>query len=322
MFRPLEFVGWRNLESQAGYIAECIGLELPPVNFDALPRRYLKQLKLRPGKILELASKIHLWSMPPDLWLSSSDDSTASRLCVMSIIMVAIRILYTINGFGEWENQTPPKSSGKRKLHKEKKKKTFLSSLDCTTFDAAALLTSLEVREVVFQPISDNREAIIVENLWSPYVKPEDFKQPEKTSSTKCSSVFEKGSTNNSTAGEPMLTRDGVSAGSIKNRSLNRLKLNMKENEFYYTPPRGDNAKTYKYLYYAPKNTSGPRIFVVNADYYILLRVCALVAEADVQDMHQAILMFEKRLAWIDGNIDKILKSLGDNVEALELSED
>ncbi|KAI3902433.1 hypothetical protein MKW92_045239 [Papaver armeniacum] len=336
MFRPLELVGWRNLESQAGYIAECIGLELPPVNFDALARRYLNQLKLRPGKILEVASMIHHWSMPPDLWLSSSIDSTASHLCVMSIIMVAIRVLYTINGFGEWENQTPPESSGKRKLRKEKKKKIFLSSLDCNTFDAAKLLTSLEVRyeeiqeeqitsvsllsylkycrEVVFGPVSDTRQAIIVENLWSPYIEQEDFKQPEKVSSTKCSNVFEKGSTSNSAAGEPMLIRDGVSPGSIKNRSLNRLISNMKENEFYYTPPRGDNAKTYKYLYYAPKNTSGPRIFAVHADYYILLRVCALVAEADVQDMHQAVLMFEKRLAWIDGNIDKILKSLGDNV--------
>ncbi|KAI3874311.1 hypothetical protein MKX03_019459 [Papaver bracteatum] len=342
MFRPLELVGWRNLESQAGYIAECIGLELPPVNFDALAHRYLKQLNLHPDKILEVASKIHLWSMPPDLWLSSSIDSTASRICVMSIIVVAIRILYTINGFGEWE--TPPKSSRKRKVLKEKKKETFLSSLERTTFDAVRLLTDLEARyeeiqkeqktsvsllsylkycrEVVFGPVSDNKQAIIVENLWSPYIKQADFKHPQKVSTTKCSSVFEKGSTSNSATGEPMLTRDGVSAGSIKDRSLNRLKLNMKENEFYYTTPRGGKAKTSKYLYYAPKKTSGPRIFVVHADYYILLRVCALVAEADVQDMHQAILMFEKRLAWIDGNIDKILKSLGDNVEALELSED
>lgn len=40
---------------------------------------------------------------PPDLWLSTNELRLPSRVCVMSILIVAIRILYDIHGFGEWE---------------------------------------------------------------------------------------------------------------------------------------------------------------------------------------------------------------------------
>ncbi|XP_026400997.1 TATA box-binding protein-associated factor RNA polymerase I subunit B-like [Papaver somniferum] len=342
MFRPVKIIGWRELESQAGYIAECIGLELPPVNFNALARRYLKQLQLPQEEILQKASMIYDWSMPPDLWLSSSRDRIPSRVCVMSIIVVAIRIMYNINGYGKWEQKycstpiSPRKRKRRGKVNPETKKKTVLGSsyfLNCK-LDAAELLGSLELtyekirraqetgnlssylklcKDVVFGAPSDNKEKIIVDNLWEP---------------------FEKGCTSNSTAGEPMPTQDDVSVESVENRSLNWLKSNMKENGFYYIPPRHPGTvKNVNYLHYeTKKNAGGTRIFAAHADYYILLRVCALVAEADIQYMYKATSKFEKRLAWLEKNIDRTLKpssvpnlgvlSLEDNDEALELSED
>ncbi|KAK7279622.1 hypothetical protein RJT34_24677 [Clitoria ternatea] len=105
MFRPQRAIPVPKLESFAASIAQFIGLELPPVNFYAIAYRYLKKLSLPVEKILPYACRIYEWSMPPDLWLSLSTNyfRLPTHVCVMSILIVAIRILYNINGFGEWE---------------------------------------------------------------------------------------------------------------------------------------------------------------------------------------------------------------------------
>ncbi|KAJ8623786.1 hypothetical protein MRB53_032316 [Persea americana] len=95
------------LETHAAAVAEHIGLLLPPVNFYAIARRYLEQLSLPIEKILSRASRIYEWSMPPDLWLSTNIGRLPTRFCVMSILIVAIRILYNINGHGKWEGSFP-----------------------------------------------------------------------------------------------------------------------------------------------------------------------------------------------------------------------
>lgn len=103
MFRPSQPVSLQKLESLAASIAQSVGLELPPVNFYAIAFRYLQELSLPVEKILPRACRIYEWSLPPDLWLSTNDLRLPTRICVMSILIVAIRMLYNINGFGEWE---------------------------------------------------------------------------------------------------------------------------------------------------------------------------------------------------------------------------
>lgn len=103
MFRPSQAVPLQKLESLAASIAQSIGLELPPVNLYAIAFRYLQELSLPVEKILPHVCRIYEWSMPPHLWLSTNDLRLPTRVCVMSILIVAIRILYNINGFGEWE---------------------------------------------------------------------------------------------------------------------------------------------------------------------------------------------------------------------------
>lgn len=103
MFRPSQTVPSQKLEAMAASIALSIGLDLPPVNFYAICSRYLNQLCLPAEKIFPHACRIQEWSMPPDLWLSANELRLPTRVCVMSILMVAIRILYNIHGFGEWE---------------------------------------------------------------------------------------------------------------------------------------------------------------------------------------------------------------------------
>ena len=45
--------------------------------------------------------------MPAELWLSSNPGRVPSRVCVMAILIVALRVLYGINGQGIWEVSFP-----------------------------------------------------------------------------------------------------------------------------------------------------------------------------------------------------------------------
>ncbi|KAF8407261.1 hypothetical protein HHK36_006388 [Tetracentron sinense] len=103
MFRPSKAIAVQRLESLAASVAQAIGLHLPPVNFYAIANRHLEKLTLPIEKILPHACCIYEWSMPPNLWLSTNEFRLSTRVCVMSILMVVIRILYNINGFGKWE---------------------------------------------------------------------------------------------------------------------------------------------------------------------------------------------------------------------------
>ncbi|XP_058746391.1 TATA box-binding protein-associated factor RNA polymerase I subunit B-like [Vicia villosa] len=115
MFRPKRALSVYKLESHASSIAQFIGLELPPVNFYALAYRYLENLSLPVEKILPYACRIYEWSMPPDLWLSLSKDyfRLPTHVCVVSVLVVAIRILYNINGYGDWEKSLSHNGSAK-----------------------------------------------------------------------------------------------------------------------------------------------------------------------------------------------------------------
>jgi uncharacterized membrane protein len=41
--------------------------------------------------------------MPAELWLSSNPARVPTRVCVMAILIVALRVQYNINGQGIWE---------------------------------------------------------------------------------------------------------------------------------------------------------------------------------------------------------------------------
>ncbi|XWS34106.1 hypothetical protein CRYUN_Cryun21dG0011200 [Craigia yunnanensis] len=56
----------------------------------------------------------------------------------------------------------------------------------------------------------------------------------------------------------------------------------MEENRFSYIPPRV-MLKRLDYLHYVRKKDEGAMTYVAHADYYILLRSCARVAEVDMR---------------------------------------
>lgn len=95
-------------------------------------------------------------------------------------------------------------------------------------------------------------------------------------------------------------------AETLKEEAIARMKLDMEEKRFFYIPPRV-NLKRFDYLHYVRKKDEGAYTYAAHADYYILLRACARVAEVEIRCMHIAVLSFERRLAWMEKRINHCL---------------
>ena len=92
----------------------------------------------------------------------------------------------------------------------------------------------------------------------------------------------------------------------LKEEAILRMKADMEENRFCYIPHRV-NCKRFDYLHYVRKKDEGSYIYAAHADYYILLRACARVAQVDVRSMHVGVMSLERRLGWIEKRIDHCL---------------
>ncbi|KAI3729723.1 hypothetical protein L6452_18387 [Arctium lappa] len=399
MFRPIQAISIQKLESFAACIAHSIRLELPPVNFYAIASRYLRQLSLPVETILPHACRIYEWSMPPELWLSANEFRLPTRACVLSILIVSIRILYNIHGFGKWEMALSSankrsSSAGKRKegrklnisdidADEEKEAESEcnvdvnsaaeLSSISInprlqdddsddsdtkpynnklsrqSNLDATEILLVLQskynelidtsdhckdlqtyleyCKDVVFAGVElsfeDHEEQQIIEDLWSFYQKEEDHKPSSpgesRFSTPTCGPHKRPRESSKSKTNKTKKPKDGDaqisfidSKGSHKERAIKQMISNMEENKFYYIPPR-TKVKRFDYLHYTRKKGDGAYTYAAHADYYVLLRSCARVAQLDVRSMHVAVLSFERRLAWLEKNIDHCLKIMPAN---------
>ncbi|KAF8040484.1 hypothetical protein BT93_B2649 [Corymbia citriodora subsp. variegata] len=400
MFRPSQAVPSQKLEAMAASIALSIGLDLPPVNFYAICSRYLNQLCLPAEKIFPHACRIQEWSMPPDLWLSANELRLPTRVCVMSILMVAIRILYNIHGFGEWEksltdhrdmSSTSSDRVGSRKTggsrmrqdvekgsgfysgagdHLDTRLEAEASDGDKSDFDAKELLRNLNARysdfndsyeyckdlptylqyckDIVFAGLESSCQAYeegeIMKQLWNFYEKNKDGERTERrglhfdatlnqkrprdnvngcsknsfignkrlnsgTSDANESHLYctdDDSSSQSSLADDSLKSSARPSSESYEDRAIRQLKLDMEENRFFYIPPRV-KVKRLDYLHYVRKRDHGALAYVAHADYYILLRACARVAQVEIRCMHMGVLNFERRLAWMENRIEHCL---------------
>ncbi|KAL8112007.1 hypothetical protein AgCh_019640 [Apium graveolens] len=151
MFKPTQALSSQKLESTAAIIAEMVGLELPPVNFYAIASRYLRFMSLPADKILPHACCIYEWSMPPECRLSANARRLPARACVMYILIVSIRILYNIHGFGNWEANFSGSSSlstacGENELDTESDANLNDVAKTSPHFDAKELLLTLDTK--------------------------------------------------------------------------------------------------------------------------------------------------------------------------------
>ncbi|GAV67129.1 RRN7 domain-containing protein [Cephalotus follicularis] len=404
MFRPSKAIPLQKLESLAASIAQSIGCLLPPVNFYAIASRYLNRLFLPVEKILPHACRIYVWSMPPDLWLSTNKLRLPTRVYVMAILIVAIRILYDINGYGTWESSLSAHNDSSSTLehgetmdftcspsmvndakggsdspsHKSedsgKNAYRNTSNKQKSELDATELLNNLEAKynelgeayeytedlstyleyckDVAFAglkpPFEDFEEEKIIEEFWKFYEKEKDDEPSEDLEAQPSRDINQKRSRDNneSPSKESKRVRDNSCVGgsstdhgtsdkdgcsphspddvhsshsqecqypecngkscAYKDRAIRRMKLDMEENKFCYISPRV-KLKRLDYLHYARKMDEGAMTYVAHADYYILLRACARVAQVSVRIMHVGVLSFERRLAWLEKRIDHCL---------------
>ncbi|CAL5396266.1 unnamed protein product [Camellia sinensis] len=409
MFKPSETVPSYKLESLSASIAQTIGLELPPVNFYAIASLYLTQLSLPVGKILPSVCQIYEWSLPPELWLSANELRLPTRVCVMSMVIVAIRMLYNINGFGFWEmslSSSTGTSNGNSQgehtcdadVRVDANQGSPSPGLDGTgtdpfknssheksELDAVELLRNLEVQKVVVEEkyeyskdlptylqyckdvvfaglgpsFEDIEEEKLIEELWDfydskkhsgpsnhPEVGSNSGLHQKRSRDDVLSSVEEsKRKRENRSTGSPSTdvetshaddcTQQSMSIDDCspsesdslpgaqtsletrKDRAIRQMKSNMEENRFCYIPPRV-NVKRLDYLYYVRKKDEGAYTYAAHADYYILLRSCARVAQVDIRVMHAGVLSFERRLGWFEKRIDHCLSLKPQNDDACE----
>ncbi|XP_029123413.2 TATA box-binding protein-associated factor RNA polymerase I subunit B [Elaeis guineensis] len=407
LFRPVRAIGAWHLEAAAGSIAQNIGLRLPSVNFYAIACRYSKELTLPLEKIIPHACRLYEWSIPAELWLSSNASRIPTRVCVMSILIVTIRILYNIHGHGIWEMSLSDRDSspscytrvnhnpGELKVSSvpdfgeiggdAKKFSWTMGSTSqnkvlhnkATEFDTKELLGILEgaydkisdahdyskdlqsylkyCKDIIFAGITTSYdEEILIERLWNIYDKQEvdnlqedakfeflDLKgkrlRDEVPSSESINSKKPREDSKSSlnedigrsldtpmdsklTSTYEFLRNDSglcnTSSTSCKSYTLDKMKINMEENGFQYLPPRL-HQRTDGYLHYKRKRVDGKLIYVAHADYYIILRACAKLAQVDVRVMHLSVLKFERRLAWIEQQIESSLKSLPERMTTM-----
>ncbi|KAG5584484.1 hypothetical protein H5410_044918 [Solanum commersonii] len=317
----------QKLESLAASIARKIGLALPSVNFHAIASRYLKHLSLPVEKILPQACQVYEWSMPPELYLSDNDSRLPSRVCVMSILIVTMRILYDLNG-GKWELI----ASCSNNLVSAVENGAGECGFNCNARGAVAEDDSADLdphdkfskdlhsylpycKDVVFTGLGpaydDHEEKKLREVFGTPIKAAGKASEDGKTNSHTCNNFHHSGFRHgcSSTPKESENFRDDACKCKMSrddgdsNVTLRQLKADMKENRFVYIPPRKNVKKKDGYIRYARKK-DGAYFYAVHADYYILLRSCAKVAQVDVRTMHVGVLAFEKRLEMLERRID------------------
>ncbi|XP_047042478.1 TATA box-binding protein-associated factor RNA polymerase I subunit B-like [Lolium rigidum] len=324
LFRPVRVIGIWQLEAAAASIAQRIGLQLPSVNFYAIAQRYLNELSLPIEKILPHACRIYEWAMPAELWLSSNPARAPAQVCVMAILIVSLRLLYNINGQGIWEEiceagrdaggsgpdaDLPPSMKPNGDTSEEFGTKELL----CTLADAydnidvahdysKDLYSYLKYcKDVVFPGIACSVEEEHLIEIFQDMYKGQTSENPK-------AHMEEMRTTN----GVNKRDRDGTFVGARCFSSapgIQRIKSEMEDRGFCYIPPR-KVLKSDGYLHYRRKTITGSLVCVGHADYYMLIRAFAKLAEVDVRIMHTSVLKLERRLAQIEQRIGKSLDAL------------
>ncbi|CAM6102087.1 unnamed protein product [Calypogeia fissa] len=126
MFQPINVLGARFLENQAGFVAERVGLQLPPVNFHGICAIFLRNLGLPVEKLLPFTSRLYEWYAPAGLFLSTRRKARFSvlstRVYVMAVLVITLKVLYNLDGrpLQQEEETNPHRRKGKSPTSNEK----------------------------------------------------------------------------------------------------------------------------------------------------------------------------------------------------------
>ncbi|KAG2628306.1 hypothetical protein PVAP13_3KG377900 [Panicum virgatum] len=358
LFRPVRVIGAWQLEASAGSIAQRVGLRLPSVNFYAISQRCLKDLSLPVDKILPQACRIYEWATPAELWLSSNPARVPTRVYVMAILVVTLRVLYNINSQGIWEICEEGRNTGRsdpdanaptfKKLDDSNSEEFGMRELLCAIADAYEkiivshdYLSDLQsylkyCKEVIFTGITVSTEKEHLIEIFSDMYKAREyhsscvaqsllpttkyldgydiaFQDDNPKEHVKSQSQGTEETT--ITKGVNKRYRDGTfveascTSSSSGHDPMQILVSEMQDHGFHYMPPRKPR-KSDGYLRYRRRRLSVGFMYVAHADYYMLLRAFAKLAEIDARIMHISVLKLERGLACIEDRIERSLNTL------------
>lgn len=98
IFKPQRMTNARVVEYLASLIADRISLELPPINFHSISRRFLKELDLPVERLAPYVFRLYEWFPSSGLWLTSQVSKFPTRVYVMAMLVVVFKILYKLDG--------------------------------------------------------------------------------------------------------------------------------------------------------------------------------------------------------------------------------
>ncbi|KAL4182756.1 hypothetical protein AMTRI_Chr11g94710 [Amborella trichopoda] len=238
LFCPMQAVAAQCIEKAASSVAQDIGLHLPPVNFYLISCR-----------ILPYACRIYEWLFPPDLQLSSNDCRLPTRVYVFAILVIAIRLLYNINGLRHWEKSLLGFCGNYSLDEQDNKHEMKNEFLHAENGQLDSFLTG-KVANSISTPLyqSSEREASkLLQHLESTYDKiilKHDYSKDMTTYPKYCKDVVFAG-----------LTKHDCETEAIE--AIGKIILDMEANGFWYLRPRKVVDRRYTYL--------------VHADCYILI---------------------------------------------------
>ncbi|KAG2628304.1 hypothetical protein PVAP13_3KG377900 [Panicum virgatum] len=311
------------------------------------------------NKILPQACRIYEWATPAELWLSSNPARVPTRVYVMAILVVTLRVLYNINSQGIWEKiceegrntgRSDPDANAPtfKKLDDSNSEEFGMRELLCAIADAYEkiivshdYLSDLQsylkyCKEVIFTGITVSTEKEHLIEIFSDMYKAREyhsscvaqsllpttkyldgydiaFQDDNPKEHVKSQSQGTEETT--ITKGVNKRYRDGTfveascTSSSSGHDPMQILVSEMQDHGFHYMPPRKPR-KSDGYLRYRRRRLSVGFMYVAHADYYMLLRAFAKLAEIDARIMHISVLKLERGLACIEDRIERSLNTL------------
>lgn len=157
-------------------------------------------------------------------------------------------------------------------------------------------------KDVVFPGIAcSDKEKHVIEDFQEMYKGQEDKNTKVRMEETP------------STNGVKKRGQDGTSVSArclpTSLSGIQSINSEMEDHGFCYMSPR-KRPRSDGYLHYRRKTSAGSLACIGHADYYMLIRSFAKLAEVDVRIMHGSVLKLERRLAWIEERIGVSLDAL------------
>ncbi|KAJ3672814.1 hypothetical protein LUZ60_006188 [Juncus effusus] len=342
LFRPVVLLSSWQLESASSEIAERIALQLPPVNFHGLSRRFLREVGLPEGEILPEASRVFEWLLPAEMWVSGNRYAIPTRVSVMAVLVISLRILYGVNGQGVWEmslEKDLKRGNNENGNHEMEVDNNNMESGFCATDLLRILEASFEkievkrdytngldsyikyCKDVVFPGIAaTNDEQAFIDRFWKFYSNNEDNNDNNKGETTNSDHTNINGkrpSDEIDSENKQLKSPKNSSCDSSKIKAIEKMRLEMEENGFTYLTPI-TKRKNKGYVTYKRVQLNRELAYVAHADYYIILRAFARLARVDVRVMHSSVLELERKLAWIEERISNCFSNVSKDHRLVE----